>query len=548
MKRPKIIKPIPKNPLLPKSKNNPTLTNKQILQMRSEIQKRYKTIKQSIIEHIELSLGYYAKEPIKTAIFVDNTLYVVNASVNYTIDGNQLARVLTRIQEIVDENLIDGGIEKFWAGKFVADMYQMGTNRTFHNLSTQSPLYSQATSLESLLFSDAYIRRIGLAYTATFNDWKGLADNLKSDLGTVLSSAVARGINPRETADIISKRIDVSYSRAKTIAQTEQVGALRQATWDETKRTQEELGLKTGLLHMSALKPNSRSTHVDRHGKVYTVEQVADWYEENGNRFNCYCAQVTVLLNEKGEPYNQASIDRLLKESDDWREQNRSKQQSLNSVEDANEWARKHITETSNLPQDIDTKELAPCLKLVSEIQERFNLPKFRYAGTITGDIYKYPESPKEMLAAYSHKANALLITSDSVDKKALLEEDLKSKANGYKRSSINMIGQTNNEELAKIIHEMDYIPWIAVSTPRGVYAHEMGHALHYQHQEEIDNIIKKLWGRGWAHAISKYAQRNKREFVAEAFSLYIENRIEAKKRLHAELFKFFQSLDKGIK
>lgn len=516
--------------------------------MRSEIQKRYKTIKQSIIEHIELSLGYYAKEPIKTAIFVDNTLYVVNASVNYTVDGNQLARVLTRIQEIVDENLIDGGIEKFWAGKFVADMYQMGTNRTFHNLSTQSTLYSQAASLESLLFSDVYIRRIGLAYTATFNDWKGLGDNLKSDLGSVLSSAVARGINPRETADIISKRIDVSYSRAKALAQTEQVGALRQATWDETKRTQEELGLKTGLLHMSALKPTSRSTHVDRHGKVYTVEQVADWYEENGNRYNCYCAQVAVLLNEKGDPYNQASIDRLLKESNEWREQNRPMRQQLIALEESNEWARKNITKTSNLPRDIDTIELTRCLQLVSEIQKRFDLPRFRYVGSINGDVYNYGNGSKNMTAAYAPKANALIITPKSVDKKELMLVDLYSKTLGFKNESLNFVINLGNDRLISIINEMDSVAWSSAPTPRGVFAHEMGHALHNKYRIKIDNIVSRGWEQGWQYAISKYGQSSKSEFLAESFSLYIENRIEAKKRLYPELFKFFESLDKGVK
>ena len=44
---------------------------------------------------------------------------------------------------------------------------------------------------------------------------------------------------------------------------------------------------------------------------------------------------------------------------------------------------------------------------------------------------------------------------------------------------SIKLVSQTKNKELTKIIHEMDYIPWIAVSTPRDVYAHETGHALH---------------------------------------------------------------------
>ena len=57
---------------------------------------------------------------------------------------------------------------------------------------------------------------------------------------------------------------------------------------------------------------------------------------------------------------------------------------------------------------------------------------------------------------------------------------------------SIKQVRQAKNEELAKIIHEMDYIPWTNVSTPRGVYAYEMGHVLHYQYKEDMDDIIKK--------------------------------------------------------
>lgn len=516
--------------------------------MRSEIKRRYQTIKQVTIEYVQQSLTGFVQEPTKSAVFIQDTLYVVNADYRYLIDGNQLARVLTRIQEIVDESLVDGGIEKFWAGKFVADMYKTGTNRAFHNLSAQSPVYTQATSLESLLFSDAYIRRIGLASTATFNDWKSIANDLKGDLGNVLSNAVARGINPRETADIISKRIDVSYSKAKAIAQTEQVGALRQATCDETKRVQEELGLKTGLLHLSALKPNSRATHVDRHGKVYTVEQVQEWYDENGNRFNCYCAQVAVLLNDKGEPYNKAYIERLQNDVNEWKGQNRTTEQSLSTVDDLNTWSKNNITETANIPKDIDVNELAPCLKLVEEIQERFNLPKFRYAGSIKGDVYNYGEGSKTMVAAYSHEKNALIITSGSVDKKELMLTDLYSKTLGFKSESLNKVNVLKNEKLLSIINEMDFITWNAVSTPKGVFAHEMGHVLHHTYHTELDNILLNGWNKGWHYAISKYAQDKIEEFVAESFSLYVENYIEAKKRLYPELFNFFHSLDKGEK
>ena len=127
-------------------------------------------------------------------------------------------------------------------------------------------------------------------------------------------------MNPRETAQVISKRLDVSMGRAKTIAQTEQVGALRQAQWNETDWAADRLGLNTGLLWLSALKPTTRSWHASRHGKVYTTEQVRDFYAENGNRYNCYCSQIPVLLNDDGSIFNKGLADKLATERKKWRD------------------------------------------------------------------------------------------------------------------------------------------------------------------------------------------------------------------------------------
>ena len=140
----------------------------------------------------------------------------------------------------------------------------------------------------------------------TFSDWK------------VITDAVARGVNPRETASVISKRLDVSMSKAKTIAQTEQVGALRQAQWNETDWAADRLGLNTGLLWLSALKPTTRTWHASRHGKVYTTEEVRDFYAENGNRYNCYCSQIPVLLNDDGSIFNEGLAEKLAKERKQW--------------------------------------------------------------------------------------------------------------------------------------------------------------------------------------------------------------------------------------
>lgn len=117
---------------------------------------------------------------------------------------------------------------------------------------------------------------------------------------------------------VISKRLDVSMSKAKTIAQTEQVGALREAQWNETTWVQDRLGLRTKLLHLSALKPTTRAWHASRHGKLYTVEEVREWYSKDGNRFNCYCSQIPAVVDEKDNVVNIGLAKRLEEERAAW--------------------------------------------------------------------------------------------------------------------------------------------------------------------------------------------------------------------------------------
>ncbi len=200
----------------------------------------------------------------------------------------------------------------------VAAEFQRGTQQAFNNLSVQSQAYAQQTTLSQLLSSPAYQNQVASAYISAYSDWKLESDRARGDLANVIADAIGRGVNPRETAQIVSKRLDVSMSRAKTIAQTEQVGALRQAQWNETDWAADRLGLNTGLLWLSALKPTTRSWHASRHGKVYTTEQVRDFYAESGNRYNCYCSQIPCMIGEKGQVFNRALVDKLDKEREQW--------------------------------------------------------------------------------------------------------------------------------------------------------------------------------------------------------------------------------------
>lgn len=250
----------------------------------------------------------------------DQRLYQVNAGrFIYDMSQQELAELLEAVQAILDGYLLEGGEQNQWAMDYVAAEARRGTLEAFNNLSQQSQVYASQTTLQQLLSSPGYQNQIASARLTTFSDWKAISDAARADLTGIITDAVARGVNPRETASVISKRLDVSMSRAKSIAQTEQVGALRQAQWNETDWAADRLGLNTGLLWLSALKPTTRAWHRARHGKVYTTEEVRDFYAENGNRYNCYCAQVPALLDDDGKLFNEGLAEKLAAERKAWK-------------------------------------------------------------------------------------------------------------------------------------------------------------------------------------------------------------------------------------
>ncbi|MGK4439139.1 phage minor head protein [Yersinia proxima] len=308
-------------PIVPRNKADPTQSYRAVNKMYRDIEERYFGIKTALKRLFDERLTGRVREGNAEQSFAvhGDTIYQVNASAYiYDMTAQQLADLLERVQTILDDYLLEGIGQDIWALSYVSDEYQRGTLSAFTNLSVQSQVYASQTTLSALLSSPAYQNQISMAYVSTYSDWKGISSKVRADLANVISDAIGRGINPRETARLISKRLDISMSGAKNIAQTEQVGALRKAQWAETTWAKERLGLNTGLLWLSALKPTTRAWHAARHGKVYTTEEVRDFYAENGNRYNCYCSQIPVLLKEDGGIFNKGLEEKLAKDKTYW--------------------------------------------------------------------------------------------------------------------------------------------------------------------------------------------------------------------------------------
>lgn len=316
-------------PIIPRNKADPTQSYRQVNKMYRDIEERYLGIKTALKQLFDERLtGREREGNAQSGVMVCNneegelpSLYQINAGTFiYDMNAQQLAALLERVQAILDDHLLQGNGQNIWALQYITDEYQRGTLNAFTNLSVQSPVYASQTTLSTLLSSPAYQNQIAAAYVATYSDWKLESDKARGDLANVISDAIGRGINAKETAGLISKRLDVSMSSAKNIAQTEQVGALRQAQWQETDWSRERLGLNTAILWLSALKPTTRSWHAARHGHAYTTEEVQAFYAERGNRYHCYCANIPVILDEKNQIANAGMVDALAKERNEWQQ------------------------------------------------------------------------------------------------------------------------------------------------------------------------------------------------------------------------------------
>ncbi|MBL7635155.1 phage minor head protein [Atlantibacter hermannii] len=313
-------------PIVPRSKVDPTRSAKQVTAMFRDIEERYLGMKRSLKALFDQRLtGREREVNSHNWHFLchdngeDMRLYQVNAGAFiYDMTSEQLAELLESVQGILDEYLLESDEQGHWAMDYIIAEVKRGAHEAFNNLSQQSPVFAAQASLIQVLSSPAIQNQIAAARLSTFSDWKGISDAARADLTSIIMDAIARGVNPRETASVISKRLDVSMSKAKTIAQTEQVGALREAQWNETEWAAERLGLNTGLLHLSALKPTTRQTHAYWHGRVRTVAEVREWYSVNGNKYHCYCGQIPVLLNDDGSIFNKGLADKLKAERVAW--------------------------------------------------------------------------------------------------------------------------------------------------------------------------------------------------------------------------------------
>lgn len=299
----------------------------------ADFRRRLRAINTEIQERVveQLQPREIAVNGLRAYLLNAETVYV------YELDYLQLRRIDETIAEIIQRIMMQRG-EQYdnWFQAYTAEAYQQGAAYAQSSLAVQSAVYASAYSnIESVLFTPEYQRRIAVVTSRTFNSMEGFADDLITTTRRILGDTIAQGKSPRWSAQQLKGYlVDTegtqakAASRAATIARTELGVAYRSAVMDESQRASESLGLVTKLLWVSALLSTTRRSHADRHGRLFTRAEVAEFYSKNGNAINCFCSQTPVVVDENGNAFMTKIISKMEAQERRWMQSQGTKEKA----------------------------------------------------------------------------------------------------------------------------------------------------------------------------------------------------------------------------
>lgn len=280
----------PRNPAIPGTPKDRTGTAGILRRAYAEIRQRYAGLQAEVL-----------------AIFDRIPTYALNdefTPVAYALTPSQMEALSLELQAAFERWIASGRdpAHSFWYSKYDQEASHLGTAQSVANLTNLSATYAAARSIETVIYSQPYQTRLGMAQIKSYEHWTGLAASQKADLAQIIGRAVVDGKNPKAVRTEIMERLEVSRSKAAQYAQSDIPDALRQSRMAESDYARDTLGIKTALLWTSALKPTTRSWHASRNGRSFSTEEVRAFYSQGGNRYNCFCGVTDVLLDADGKP------------------------------------------------------------------------------------------------------------------------------------------------------------------------------------------------------------------------------------------------------
>lgn len=234
---------------------------------------------------------------------------------DYQITAGELEDLTNKINVVVSgmlETIPNRMDPNWWWKEVIEPPYRTGTAEEiveFNQLVTSElvrtrtarGLTTQRLEIGHVLQSSEYLEALDEVYVTNYRKLKKLGNDTTDRVMLEINAGIDGHQTPTEIAKNIEKRFDVSRSDAKRIAETEVNKAYNNARLDATDIAAKQTGLRSGVIHLSALVLTTRSEHAARHGNAYTVAQQRQWWDSGSNRINCKCSTRSVLIDNNSK-------------------------------------------------------------------------------------------------------------------------------------------------------------------------------------------------------------------------------------------------------
>lgn len=273
---------------------NPTGTGNIERQWRGDINFRWAQFRKRTVDQLRTANGL-----------------VTNAD-TFQMSSAQIRTYMIFLNLQIDELLLGSDQAPNWQAQYQAQAYERGLQDSRRALISQGAQLtptatefaaaqalelSQFTAIASFgtITSTAPIHQDALEFlfTRSYEALNGWTDALSRETRQILMSGVSEGKGIDEIVRDFTKRIKVSKSRARVIAQTETIQAYQRATTNEAIRASEEIGEPVMLRWMTVRDAKVRHVHAVWHGTLANPQE--NFKRINKSPWNCRCGQSPVI-------------------------------------------------------------------------------------------------------------------------------------------------------------------------------------------------------------------------------------------------------------
>ena len=211
---------------------------------------------------------------------------------------------------------LGAGIETAWTDQYIQSAYQKGIVRARQELIGAGypvPSIEASGGIGAVFNTPMHLNRVGVLYTRTFNDLKGITNAMDMQISRVLAQGIADGKSPMVLAKLLTKTIsgpvgDLGITdtlgrfipaerRAKILARTEIIRAHHSATMQEYK-SWEAVGLKVKAEWETAGDARVCEECGALEGRVYSLEEMENMIPYHAQ---CRCIALPLDITGKGE-------------------------------------------------------------------------------------------------------------------------------------------------------------------------------------------------------------------------------------------------------